>query len=261
MELDELKKKLSDKNEKLIASIVDKISSKKLNFLVSNEMTFFRVKSLFSKEPITIEWIRSFENNSIFYDVGANVGMYSIFAAIVSQSKVFSFEPEANNFQTLMENIVLNNLSGKITPYPIAISNETSLTTLHMNIFDKGSSHHTVSESLDHNLNEIKTKYKQGIFSTSLDDLSNNWKLPQPNYLKIDVDGIESKIISKSKKLLSNNKLKSVLIEINPHREEDKSILKTMANFNFSYSDKQVDKAKRKSGPHQGYAEYLFYRR
>ena len=62
MELNELKKKLSAKNEKLIASIVDKLSNKKINFLVSNEMTFFRVKSLFSKEPITIKWIRSFEN-------------------------------------------------------------------------------------------------------------------------------------------------------------------------------------------------------
>ena len=261
MELDELKKKLSAKNEKLIASIVDKLSNKKLTFLVSNEMTFFRVKSLFSKEPITIEWIRSFENNSIFYDVGANVGMYSIFAAIVSQSKVFSFEPEANNFQTLMENLILNNLSDRVIPYPIGISDETSFTTLHMNIFDKGSSHHTVGDSLDHNLSKIKTKYKQGIFSTSLDDLCNNWELPLPNYLKIDVDGIEFKIISKSKKLLSDKKLKSVLIEINPHREEDKSILKIMDDFNFSYSDKQVDAATRKSGPHKGYAEYLFYRK
>ena len=66
MELDELKNKLSTKNEKLIASVVDKLSNKKMNFSVSNEMTFFRVKSLFSKEPITIDWIRSFENNSIF---------------------------------------------------------------------------------------------------------------------------------------------------------------------------------------------------
>ena len=208
MELDELKKKLSAKNEKLIASIVDKLSNKKINFLVSNEMTFFRVKSLFSKEPITIKWIRNFEKDSIFYDVGANVGMYSIFAAIVSKSKVFSFEPEANNFQMLMENIILNNLSDKIIPYPIAISDKTSFTTLHMNIFDKGGSHNAVGESLNHNLNKIKTKYKQGIFSTSLDDLCNNWKLPLPNYLKIDVDGIEFKIISKSKKLLSDKKLK-----------------------------------------------------
>ena len=153
MELDELKNKLSTKNKKLIASIVDKLSNKKMNFLVSNEMTFFRVKSLFSKEPITIDWIRSFENNSIFYDIGANVGMYSIFAAVVNNSKVFSFEPEANNFQTLMENLILNNLSDKIIPYPIAISDKTSFTTLHMNIFDKGSSHHAVGKSLDHNLN------------------------------------------------------------------------------------------------------------
>ena len=34
MELDELKKKLSAKNKKLIASIVDKLSNKKINFLV-----------------------------------------------------------------------------------------------------------------------------------------------------------------------------------------------------------------------------------
>ena len=90
----------------------------------------------------------------------------------------------------------------------IGISDETSFTTLHMNIFDKGSSHHTVGDSLDHNLSKIKTKYKQGISSTSLDDLCNNWKLPLPNYLKIDMDGIEFKIISKSKKLLSDKKLK-----------------------------------------------------
>ena len=74
-----------------------------------------------------------------------------------------------------------------------------------------------VGESLDHNLKIKKTKFKQGIFSTTLDDLISRWKLPIPNYLKIDVDGIEFKIIEKSKKLLKNNNLHSVLIEINPN--------------------------------------------
>ena len=157
MELDELKKKLSVKNEKLIASIVDKLSNKKINFLVSNEMTFFRVKSLFSKEPITIDWIRSFENNSIFYDIGANVGMYSIFAAIISNVKVLSFEPESNNFQILMENIFLNNLKNKIDAYPLGLSNTTALTKLYMSTFEKGQGHHSVGESIDHNLKPKKT--------------------------------------------------------------------------------------------------------
>ena len=57
-----------------------------------------------------------------------------------------------------------------------------------------------------------------------------------------------------------NKKLKSVLIEINPNREKDKIILNTMLDFGFKYNQNQVENAKRKSGMHEGYAEYLFYK-
>ena len=140
MELDELKKKLSAKNEKLIASIVDKLSNKKLNFLVSNEMTFFRVKSLFSKEPITIEWIRSFENNSIFWDIGANIGLNSLYAALVNNSKVFAFEPAASNYFCLCKNIELNKLDKQISPLCVSFSNYTKIAPLNMISTEYGSS-------------------------------------------------------------------------------------------------------------------------
>ena len=260
MDLKEFKKKLSDRQEKLSVNIIDPLTQKKLIFSVSNEMTLYRARSLFEKEPITIELIRGFESVAIFYDIGANVGIYSIFAAVISQSNVYSFEPEANNFQTLMENIVLNNLMNKISAYPIGISNITSLSTLYLNRFDKGSSHHVVGEPIDHNLKETKIKLKQGIFSTSIDRLWGEWRMPEPNHIKIDVDGIEYKIIEKSKKTLLNKKLKSVLIEINPNREKDKIILNTMLDFGFKYNQNQVENAKRKSGMHEGYAEYLFYK-
>ena len=96
--------------------------------------------------------------------------MYSIFAGYVSEVTVYSFEPESNNFQILMENILANNLESKITPYPIGISNLSELTTLYLNRFEKGSSHHVVGVSLDHNLNTLnyfqkfqfsKPEYKQ----------------------------------------------------------------------------------------------------
>ena len=109
MDLSEFKNKIKEKEEKLLVVIDDKISSKKITYSVSNETTLWRAQTLLKKEPVTINWIRSFEKNSIFYDVGANVGMYSIFAAIVSKCNVYSFEPESNNFQILMENIVTNN--------------------------------------------------------------------------------------------------------------------------------------------------------
>ena len=261
MELEEFKKKISSKNQQLFVTIQDPITLKQIKYSVTNDTTLWRAQSLFKKEPITIEWIRSFKKNSVFYDVGANIGIYSIFAGYVSDVKVYSFEPESNNFQILMENILANNLGGKIYPYPIGISNSSGLTTLYLSKFEKGGSHHVVGESLDHNLNKKEVKLTQGIFSSTLDDLNKIWQLPKPNYLKIDVDGIEYKIIEKSQNLLRSKELQSVLIEINPKRDQDKQIIKTLESFDFFYDQKQVDEAKRKFGTHIGYAEYLFYKK
>ena len=161
-----------------------------------------------------------------------------------------------------MQNIISNNLNDNILPYQIGISDKTEITKLNLNNFTAGSSHHTVGENaLNHaDLTEINSKYRQGLFSSTLDDLCFKWGLPLPAYIKIDVDGIENKIISKSKKVLSSSVLKSVLIEINENRIEDKNIIKTMKEFKFKYDLNQVENSKRKSGPHKGYAEYLFYR-
>ena len=158
MELEEFKKKISGKDQQLLVTIKDPVTSKTINYSVSNNTTLWRAQSLFEKEPITIKWIRSFKKNSVFYDVGANIGIYSIFAGYVSDVKVYSFEPESNNFQILMENILANNLGGKIYPYPIGISNSSGLTTLYLSKFEKGGSHHMVGESLDHNLNKREVK-------------------------------------------------------------------------------------------------------
>jgi hypothetical protein len=86
------------------------------------------------------------------------------------------------------------------------------------------------------------------------------WKIGFPSYIKIDVDGIEHKIISESKKVLSSSILKSVLIEINQNRIEDKKIINTMKDFKFNFDKDQVNESTRKTGPHEGYAEYLFYK-
>ena len=260
---EEVLDKLKIKNEKLTANITDPETGQIFKYNIVNETTLWRAQTLFVKEPITIEWIRGFKKNKIFFDVGANVGMYSIFAALNSKVVVYAFEPESNNFQTLMNNIDQNNLSDFITPYPIGLSDITELSKLQISKFEAGSSHHTVGENLlDHkNLEAISNNFSQGIFSTTIDDLCFRWKLPIPSYLKIDVDGIESKIIEESKKTLSSSDLESVLIEINENREQDTVIINTLNKLGFSYDKDQVNKARRESGPHKGYAEYLFIKR
>jgi len=259
---EEFDRKIRAKNEKILATITDPITNDLIKFNIINEHTLFRAKTLYTKEPITIEWIRSFEKNSIFFDIGANIGVYSIFSAIINSSLVYSFEPESNNFQLLMQNIITNDLNDIITPFQIGLSDKTELTNLNINFFSAGMSHHTVGEeALDHtSLKPIKSKFKQGIFSTTLDEICFKWGLPLPTYIKIDVDGIEHKIISNSTKVLSSPEVKSVLIEINENRDEDRQIIKIMHKLGFKFNQGQVNDSMRKSGTHKGYAEYLFYK-
>ena len=260
--LDELTKKIKQKSELIFAKISDPQTNKEIKFSLKNDTTIFRAKSMFSKEPETINWIRGFTEGSIFYDIGANVGVYSLFAAINSKAKVYSFEPDSNNFQILMENILINKLNDLILAFPIGISDKTELTKLNLSIFDVGASHHTVGENLlDHNsLKKLNNNISQGIFSTPLDDLCGIWGLPEPNYIKIDVDGIENKIIKKSEKILKSTSLKSILIEINAKREEDKEILEIMKSHGFYYDIDQVKRSTRLKGRHKGYAEYIIKR-
>lgn len=255
-------KKINQKKENLTANITDPINNNIIKYNLINENTLWRAQTLFTKEPITIEWIRKFKKNKVFYDIGANVGIYSIFAALTSNVDVYSFEPESSNFYILMQNIVLNNLKNTVSPYPIGISNKTEITKLHISNFDAGSSHHTVGNNhLDHNnLKNIPSRFNQGIFSTTIDDLCFKWGLSVPSYLKIDVDGIESKIIEEAHYTLSRPDLESVLIEINENRKQDLYIINSLKKIGFNYDQSQVDKARRSSGPHKGYAEYLFYK-
>ena len=87
------------------------------------------VKSKSDRE--VCEWIDSFNNNSSMADVGANVGLYSLYAAKKGH-KVFAFEPESLNFACLNLNISDNQLNDKIMAFPLAINDENKISSLNL---------------------------------------------------------------------------------------------------------------------------------
>jgi len=260
MNTDKIKEQIKNSKSIPVTTIKENERGKSFKFYTPNEMALWRAESLYTKEPVTINWIKRFKKNKIFYDIGANVGMYSIFSAIFSEVNVYAFEPESSNYQIINQNIHLNNLSKKVVAYPIGISDSLSMTKLYLSNWIKAGSHSTVGEKLDHNLKKFNPIFEQGIISLTLDDLINKFNLPVPNYLKIDVDGIEYKIIKSAKNILKNQKLESILIEINPSRKEDVEIIDILEKNNFKFNKEQVKQSTRKEGPHKGYAEYLFFR-
>ena len=60
-----------------------------------------------------------------------------------------------------------------------------------------------------------------------------------PNYVKIDVDGIEDLILEGANKILSNETLKSLSIELNEnYKDQYNKIIRLMENFGFSLKQK-----------------------
>lgn len=64
----------------------------------------------------------------------------------------------------------------------------------------------------------------QGMFGVTLDDLCSMWGFPYPNYIKIDVDGIEISILKGAESVLAHPALRSVIIELGTDEERAKAI-------------------------------------
>jgi len=76
--------------------ISHKIDGQNVDFFVLGQKSRSRSTINFYKEPDTTAWIDSFENNSCFIDIGSNIGVFSIYAALKKKCFVYSFDPSLN---------------------------------------------------------------------------------------------------------------------------------------------------------------------
>ncbi|MBT5415203.1 MAG: FkbM family methyltransferase [Rhodospirillaceae bacterium] len=231
-----------------------------MRFATPNRMTFWRVESVLEKEPETIRWIEGFEAGEIMVDAGANVGMYAVWAAATRGARVFAFEPESQNYATLCRNVALNGLAESVTAFCTALSDECGFGTLHLSALEAGRSCHSFGEALDFNLEPQRFPFHQGSFSATLDSLVAQDALPAPNHIKIDVDGIEHKVIAGAAACLADPACRSVLVEINRKVALHRAIVETLERLGFSYDAAEAESALRKDGLFEGVGNHVFRR-
>jgi len=229
-------------------------------YATPNIHTRWRVDSLFTKEPSTIAWIAQFAAGDVLVDVGANVGMYSIWAAKTRGARVYAFEPEAQNFALLNRNIVLNGLAGRVSAYCAALSDELAVAELHLSELRPGGSCHSFGEKLDFKHEPMTPAYSQGCVSFRLDDLVARGAVPCPTHVKIDVDGFEPKVVAGARETLRDARVRSMSIEVNRNLEDHRAMVAELSALGFRHDPAQVAAAERGSGPFQGCAEYVFRR-
>ncbi|MGZ5035783.1 MAG: FkbM family methyltransferase [Usitatibacter sp.] len=232
----------------------------KMHFTTPTAFTYWRVQSIRRKEPWTLEWIAGFDVGDTLLDCGANVGMYTIWAAATRKSRVYAFEPESQNYALLNRNIQLNQLADLVTAYCIGLSDRSGLSVLHMADMRIGGSCHAVGEPLDYKQQPLTARFRQGCFAVRLDELVASGDIPVPKHIKIDVDGFEHKVIAGARVTLADPALKSMLIETNGNLADHRAMVDELAGLGFRFDPAQVERAIRKDGPFKGVAEYVFTR-
>ena len=219
------------------------IEDKEIKFFVPNKAVNLRVKRLFTKEPGTLKWIDKFDKKKriIFWDIGSNIGLFSIYAATkFSNIKVISFEPSTSNLRTLSRNISINNLQEKIiiNQFPLT-RKQNSYLELKETKFQEGCALNVFGEDFDSEGNKIIQTNSYSIFGNSINNLIDNKILELPDYIKIDVDGIEHLILEGGDKYLKHPKIKSISVEINNNFEiQKKSINDILIKNDFVLKSK-----------------------
>ena len=183
-----------------------------MKFATPNALCRYRAESFSSKEPDTLKWINEIPANAVLWDIGANVGLYSIYAAKVHDCSVFAFEPSVFNLELLARNIFLNQLQSRVTIVPIALSNALGPSLFKMSSTAWGGALSTFGQDFDQHGGKLKSIFEYRTMGMTMDEAIQLLNIPPPRYIKIDVDGIEHFILRGGTETLKN--VESVMVEI-----------------------------------------------
>jgi FkbM family methyltransferase len=161
-------------------------------------------------------------------DIGANIGYYTILFSkwVGDKGKIFSFEPESENFRLLKKNINANKANNVIT-FQKAVSNQNESKTLFLSEENKG----------DHQIIDLGENRTQiGIECTKLDStIAAEHKI---DLIKMDIQGAEMLALEGMNKILENNSKMTILMEFWPYGIEKsgynpKNLLEKLEKYGF----------------------------
>lgn len=205
----------------------------------------WRARTFHTEEPETIRWLDAIGRDDVYWDIGANVGLYAIYVAKFRGCRVVAFEPEAQNYALLIENLVLNGISGdRMLAGSLALGDRPGLGALQVRYLTKGGAYNlfrstaTDGAAAPASFNAAERDaqnagYRQLTYGATIDDLVFNQGLPAPTHIKIDVDGNEPAIISGCRETLRSAILRSLLVEINKKSTADLAIIDILKSHGF----------------------------
>lgn len=216
-------------HKKIVSKLTEKpiIHNGMKVFTNSNDDDNFIIKGFGQHRDIEKIISSKVKEGDVTVDIGANVGRVSMLLSrkVKHNGMVFAFEPEKENFDIIIKNIKANNITN-IIPIRMAVSDKLGVTYL-----NKG-------KSTTHNITDDITDTK--IQTASMDDY---FKEQRIDFIKIDAEGAEPKIIQGMKETITQNPDLKIVIEYN-HRimKGNVGYLRELEKYGFKLYDMMKEK-------------------
>lgn len=216
-----------------------------LSFVLLGKSSAGRALSLLTRQPATIAWIDAFKPGSVFWDVGASVGVYSLYAALGTGTKVVAFEPAAVNYYLLAANCEANRLYDQIDCLLVGLGREQAVARLEVSQFRPARSFSFRGKSGEPH------EGRQAAVVLSIDQLVDDYGLACPNYIKIDAPGASEAIVAGAARTLRRPDLREVHLEVRESSKGGQRIIEMLGQCGFSPAGRDA---------HGGSADVTFVR-
>jgi FkbM family methyltransferase len=204
----------------------------KLSFVLLGKTSAGRAMSVLTKQPATIEWIDGFQPGSVFWDVGANVGVFSLYAALGTDTKVVAFEPAAVNYFLLAANCEANNLFTRVDCLLVGVGKDRAIDRLEVSQFRSGRSFSFRGKDSE------SFAARQASVVLSIDQLVEDYGLACPNYIKIDAPGASEAIVAGASRTLRRPDVRQIHLEVREQSKGGPRIIEMLKQTGFAATRK-----------------------
>ena len=217
---------------------------KEMGFEFSNVKQLKQIVTMINDIVLSDQYLvkKHIKKDFIVIDAGANIGIFSIFASLFAKH-IYAFEPETNNFEKLKKHISNLNLKN-VSCLELGLGNLDKTSLLCKNNIN------TLSHSIiDSDFYLKSTKDTEEVKLTSLDNFMKKKNIDHVDFIKIDVEGYEIKVLRGAKSVISKYK-PIIAVSAYHHPSHKKKIPELITRLRKDYNFKRFN---------HGEEDFLFY--
>jgi|APSaa5957512493_1039668.scaffolds.fasta_scaffold24217_2 FkbM family methyltransferase len=244
----QLANRWSELVDKQVVGVIHQADSREvhLRFSAPNPVCRYRADTFSTKEPETLNWIEEFggptsSDSPVLFDIGANIGLYSIYHCLLNNASAVAFEPSFFNLRQLAYNIRLNGCQEAMTVISNPLSDSTGPSPFRFGSTEEGSALSAFGVDYGHDGTNIESQLAITVPGMSLDSMYTCGLVTvKPTFAKIDVDGIEHLILRGAARTFSDPSCRSILIEVNDSFDRQAELVPLLLrSFGYTLREKQ----------------------